>query len=436
MTLMPSDFVSANKEKYTAIRRFFHQIPEPGWEEYLTTWHIYQHLKKLDVPFTFTIGKDLLNSDSRLGLPSEQVLLAAYRRLEQAEADTGFIEKIAGGHTGLMVTLESGRPGPNSLFRFDIDGLPVREADSERHIPVKAGFQSTHPGYMHACGHDGHITTGLALAEFIALNQDSLNGRIQLLFQPAEEGGRGAKAVADRGWMKDVDYFVSGHIGISQYPVGTVSARTCDMLATSKLDIRFSGRSSHAANNPQEGRNALLAAASCVLGLHGISRHSDGGSRINVGTLNAGSGRNIIADKAEMMVELRGENDEINAFMLDQAKKVTEGSALMHGVEHELLLVGHALAASCDEPLAERIENVLKSSPVVTDVVHQLPLKASEDASVLMDAVQKSGGQATYLMFCSPTCGGHHNPEFDFDESVLSITMDVMARSLLALNGS
>ena len=430
-----SEFIESYSDRAKRIRREFHQIPETGWEEYLTTWNIYQYLLKLDIDFNFVIGRELLESTSRLGLPSEDVLKEAHQRLVNAGADQGFIDRVSDGHTGLMAIFDTGKKGSNSVYRFDIDGLPMSEALESKHFPAAEGFSSGFDGKMHACGHDCHISIGLGVAEFLSQNKSRMTGKIHLLFQPAEEGCRGARAVADKGWMNNVDYFLSGHVGIEALPVGTVVIKTGEMLATRKLDVQFSGRSSHAANNPQDGSNALLAGASSALGLHGISRHSGGGSRVNVGTLNAGAGRNIIADKATMMVELRGENDDINNYMFEQAKNVIAGAAMMHGVDYQLEMVGEAMAGHCDSDFSEQIKSAIEGSPEVKNIIPLANLRASEDASILMNAVQQGGGKATYMMFCSPTKGGHHHREFDIDEAAMDVAIDVFARAMLSLNG-
>ena len=308
-------------------------------------------------------------------------------------------------------------------MRFDIDGLPISETSAEDHLPNKEDFASEIRGNMHACGHDNHITIGLGMAKFIGQYHNQLNGRIRLLFQPAEEGCRGANAIVAKGWVQGVDYLLSGHVGIEQRPVGSVSVKALEMLATSKIDVRFEGRAAHAGNNPEDGRNALLAGASSALGLHGISRHAGGSSRVNVGSLNAGSGRNIVADKARMMVELRGENDDIHNYMFDRAKEIITGSAVMHGVAHRVTIAGKAPAGVCNDALAEQLMIAICDSPKVKEVWPELYLRSSEDVSNLMNAVQMQGGKSTYFIFCSPTAGGHHHCEFDVDEGVLDVAI-------------
>ena len=429
-------FIRSFAQDAIKLRRQFHQIPETGWAEYLTTWRIYQFFQSLNLGFDLVYGRELVDEGARMGMPRPKVLKAARERLVMAGADPYFIEMVDGGFTGLMAIYDTGKSGPDSMFRFDIDGLPICESMSEDHFPFREGFASEIEGNMHACGHDNHIAIGLGLAKFIDQNSHGLTGKIRLLFQPAEEGCRGGHAIVSRGWMKGVDYFVSGHVGIEQRAVGTVSVKAREMLATSKLDIEFTGRAAHAGNNPEDGRNALMAAANCAINLHAISRHAGGGSRVNVGSLKAGCGRNIVADKGVMMVELRGENNEIHDFMYDRAMEVVSGSAIMHGVESKVTVAGKAPAGICDEALAEQLMLAVCESPKVKEVWPELYLRASEDSSTMMNAVQQEDGKATYFIFCSPTKGGHHHPEFDVEEGVLDVGIDSMIRSLLSINGS
>src|SRR5699024_4079408 len=137
-------------------------------------------------------------------------------------------------------------------------------------------------------------------------------------------------SVVEKGWLDDVDYFFSGHLGIRNLPVGTVSAGTTDFLASSKFDVKFTGKSAHAGVEPDSGNNSLLAASAAALNLNAIARHGKGRTRINTGTLSAGSGRNVIADTAFMEIETRGETTELNHYMYNKAKTVIQAAADMY----------------------------------------------------------------------------------------------------------
>ncbi len=152
---------------------------------------------------------------------------------------------------------------------------------------------------------DGHAAIGLGLAEVLVGLRDCLSGTVKLIFQPAEEGVRGAKAMVAAGVVEGVDALLGLHL-YSGWPTGRVVPGKGGFLATSKFDAYFTGAPAHAGGAPQLGRNAMLAAATAVLNLHAIPRHADGVTRINVGRLIAGQGRNVIAPTAYLAIETRG----------------------------------------------------------------------------------------------------------------------------------
>ncbi len=293
------------KEKLIRRRRDLHKHPESGWLEYRTSAIVADELTKLG--FQVHVGKEVCKPESRMGVPSAEVLQAHEKRALAEGANPMWLERMHGGHTGVVGVLRTGRPGPVIALRFDIDSNELTESDSEAHRPARDGFASCHPGMMHACGHDGHTSIGLGVAEIVSRSADQLLGEIRLLFQPAEEGTRGAKSMVDAGWLNGVEYFFAGHIASRSRTLGEIVASIGGFLATTKMNVVFNGRAAHAGSSPHEGRNALLAAAASALHLHGISRHGEGPTRVNVGMLVAGSGRNIIPDRAEMKLEIRGE---------------------------------------------------------------------------------------------------------------------------------
>lgn len=119
-------------------------------------------------------------------------------------------------------------------------------------------------------------------------------GRIRLIFQPAEEGARGALPMSEAGAVDGVDVLFGFHIGFKAEGPGSLICGTQGFLATTKRDVLFSGVPAHAGAAPEEGKDALLAACSAVVNLHAISRNGKGGTRIAVGRLEGGEARNVI----------------------------------------------------------------------------------------------------------------------------------------------
>jgi aminobenzoyl-glutamate utilization protein A len=219
--------------------------------------------------------------------------------------------------------------------------------------------------------------------------------------------------------VNDVDYFVAGHLGTTAAETGLVACGTTGLLATTKMDVTLRGVAAHAGMKPHEGRNALLAAATLTLQLHALTRHGAGDSRVNVGVLRAGSGRNVIADHAELQLEVRGATTAVNTFMTTETRRIVEATALMHDVKAEVRVIGAAESATCDPELKAIVRAAAESLPRTRRVVDALELPASEDATLFMSAVQARGGKATYVQIGSKLAAGHHHPTFDFDEASL-----------------
>ncbi|MGA3038055.1 MAG: amidohydrolase [Vulcanimicrobiaceae bacterium] len=414
-------------------RRDFHKFPELGLTEFRTASAIAARLDALG--FDVQTGRDVMDERSRVGVPSDDVVQAAYARAKDEGADQKWLARFEGGFTGIVGTLRGAHPGPVVALRCDIDALPILEADDDTHLPAREGFVSSHRGIMHACGHDVHAAIGLAVAEMLAAQADRIHGTVKFIFQPAEEGGRGAIPMRDAGVVDDVNYFVAIHVGMNSeskmfYPIVT------GQLASAKMDVTFKGRAAHAGGHPEEGRNALLAAAHAVVGLYGIARHSAGRSRINVGVLEGGSGRNVIADRAFFMMEVRGDTEALCDYMIERANSVIKGAAEMQDVEVDIALVGRTTTAESSIPLAEAVARATEGVPNLRTTLEPKAAVGSEDATFLMKRVQEQGGQAIYSVVGSPTKTGHHTPHFDIVESNIAPAAQALATALLSLGDS
>ena len=200
--------VACYTDEMVTFRRSFHSHPETGWTEFRTTSIIVNRLKELGLKVLQ--GTQVINPQFVMGRYPDEVEAAQKRALAEgvAQSDIDATE----GFTGAMAIFDTGRPGPVSAFRFDIDALYVPETTNPDHLPNKLGFASRHPGFMHACGHDCHTAEGLALAHWLVDHKDELCGTVKLLFQPAEEGTRGALAMSESGVLDDVDNLVASHI--------------------------------------------------------------------------------------------------------------------------------------------------------------------------------------------------------------------------------
>lgn len=377
------------------IRRYFHRHPELGWQEVETTRRIEDELQTMG--YHTISGADLLGRTQRLGLSSVPV--------------------PGEGDTGCLAVFDTGREGPTVCLRVDIDALPIPEADTD-HNPASEGWASATRGVMHACGHDGHIAIGLGTAKILAPFVKSGRGILKLLFQPAEEGGRGAHSVAEAGWLDDVDLFLTLHIGLG-VPSGSLAPAVDGFLSTKKYAVDLSGRAAHAGKNPELGRNALLAACQIVTGLHMLAQSSRNGVRVNVGLLNSGTAMNVVPQRAYFEFEIRAGDDETLEDLDHRCRRLINATAQAHEVDSEVILRGAANEWRNSPDLVSWIEEVNQVTGAFPKMLPHFSFGASEDATVLARKVAEHGGRAAILVLGANLSDQHHRPHFDFDDDVL-----------------
>jgi aminobenzoyl-glutamate utilization protein A len=345
--------------------------------------------------------------------------------------DKGLIELMLDGGTAVVADIGPSS-GPVVAFRFDMDALPIQESNDQSHLPAAQGFASANTGLMHACGHDGHLAIGLGLAAALAGLGDSLKVTVRLIFQPAEEGTMGgAEAIVDRGAMTDVRYMLCCHLGLG-LPTGSIACRS-GFLATSKYAVDFFGAEAHASNEPQSGKNALLAAASASLALHGIGSHSDGWFSLNVGVLKAGESQVIVPGKATIELGYWADKNEIHDYATDRVRQVIKGSAETWGVVAEQRLIGRAPISSQSSTLANVIKDCAEGMPELTEARDWVESRVAEDGNVFLAEVAKTGGHGAFIIIGSDIAGGHHTSSFDIDERSLAIGVSLLSNVCLRL---
>ncbi|MDR2696516.1 MAG: amidohydrolase [Deltaproteobacteria bacterium] len=411
-------------------RRDLHSYPETAWTEFRTAALVARHV--LDLGYSVRLGRQALDPSLISPRPDESALRAAQERAVREGADPKLVACMDGGCTALWADLPGAdAAGPVLAFRFDMDANAIQENMEQGHRPCGEGFASRHPGCMHACGHDGHTALGLGLATLLTHIREDMRGGVRLIFQPAEEGGSGARPMLKAGALDGVDYLVGLHIGIHAPHTGSIICGAKGFMASSGFDARYTGRAAHAGLAPHEGRNALLAACSATLGIYAITRHGDGSSRINVGQLQAGQARNVIPDSAVLKVETRGASTAIDAFMLQEAQRIVRAAGDMWNCACDLFPLKAIPGGASDSEMSARIARIARSMPAFTRVVQEEDFGATEDFTVLLEAVQKAGGQGAYIQIGAERAAGHHNERFDFDENALPSGLELLARIAL-----
>lgn len=406
------------EEELIRLRRHFHKYAEPAWMEFLTTAKIIEELKNYNLDLYY--GKEIY-FNKRMGLPEKSILESYKNSISISDIEKK--EEILDSYTGLIAVLDTKKIGPNIGFRFDIDANELCESNSLGHLPNILNFSSKNYFAMHACGHDAHMSIGIELAKILASNINKLKGKIIFIFQPAEEGVRGAYSLMNNPIIDKLDYLAGMHIGMD-VKSGEIGVGSHGFLATKKIDIIFKGKASHAGASPEKGHNALLAASSAVLNFNSLAQHSMGEARINVGKLNAGSGRNIIANKAKIEMEIRGENDHIISYLYDGVNRIVEGSAISYDCSYEIEIKGQAPSLiSYDEEFIKNLRNYYKEkSYKLVDA----NLKGSEDIAYLLNEVRKAGGKTVHFILGSNLKDSHHSEEFDINEKDMLRGVDLM----------
>lgn len=232
--------------------------------------------------------------------------------------------------TGIVATIGK-QEAPVIGLRADIDALPVKETGEKNYI-------SKREGYMHACGHDAHTAGLLGAAYALKQIEDKLNGRVKLIFQPAEEICKGANLILDSGLVDDVDSLIGLHI-FTDLPFGVVSMEAGPRMArTDRFEIRLKGKGGHAAK-PQQCVDATVMASALVMNLQTIvSRQVNpiDTALLTIGSIHSGTQYNIISGEAVLTGTIRSFKDEVADAMIHSMRTMIEQTALLYGGEGKL----------------------------------------------------------------------------------------------------
>ena len=428
------DFItSVTQERLVQWRRALHQHAEPALSEFWTAAFLAEQLSAMGCEVKF--GPAVMDRGSIMGALGEAFQRARMEEALAQGASAEWLERMD-GLTGLVVDIRPDLP-LHSVLRFDFDAVDVEESSDSIHLPAREGFRSVNPGRCHACGHDGHAAIGLGTAHELMLRRDSLKHNVRLIFEPAEEATRGAEPMVAAGMLDGARYFFSAHIGASRTEPRSLACGTYGFLASTRFDVEYRGRAAHAGIDPHIGRDSLLAAATAVVNMHAIPRHGRGETRIGIGRMEGGTGRNVIASFARLECETRGATTAINDYMFENARRIAEHAGAMYEQECDIRLMGRAGSADSDAEMRELVRKVSAEIPYFDQekVVDLGPGFGSDDVCAFIEAVQKQGGKGTYAQIGSRLPAGHHNGAFDFDEELLLPAVELFSRMALALDG-
>ncbi|MBQ2751351.1 MAG: amidohydrolase [Oscillospiraceae bacterium] len=409
--------VDALESEIIETRRDFHRYAESAWTEFRTTSKIVEFLTAQGMKVAY--GRQVINPEYAWAWPGVEAAKKQQQRAIEQGASAELVENMQ-YYTGAVTVIETGRPGPVIALRFDIDCNDVEESKEDSHRPYKEGFCSVNANMTHACGHDGHSAVGMFTAALLNKHKDELCGTIKLLFQPAEEGDRGAVAMIKTGILDDVDVVLSSHIFNSPNgEYGLAGTQTC-LYATTKFDINITGKSAHAGFAPQTGNNAINAACVAVAGMQSFLQDGRGSGRLNIGTISGGSGRNVIAESCHLRAETRGSTTEVEQRLYKAAIDIVDGVCKAFGCSYTTEIKGICPTGNGDLDLAEKIAKAAAKIPDFKYTQTELAQTGgTDDFSCMMDAVREHGGKACYMALMTPLKAGHHNRSFDYDEGAL-----------------
>lgn len=372
-----------NYSDYVNWRRTFHQYPEVSKKEFETTKRLKRILEAYDI--------------KTLDIPLE----------------TGLVAEIGKGETCIAV-------------RTDIDALPITEQ-------VEHEFTSTNEGVMHACGHDIHMASILAIATQLKAREDMLTGRVKFLFQPAEETGYGAKAMAETHILNDVKAIVGFHnyptLDINDFAIksGPITS------AVDRFEFKIHGKGAHAAK-PEQGNDPVMVLGQLITSLQTIvSRNLSAfdSAVVTIGEVSSGNTWNVIADSAYVQGTVRSFKPEIQDYIEQRLHEIAKGLEQLFNVNIEVIYTRLPGAVVNDEHLTQLART--SAEEVGYNVIElDNPLTIGEDFSGLL-----SDHPGVFAFIGSNSAYDLHHPKYDPDERILEKVPEyfmTLIKKLLAEN--
>ena len=363
-------YLSTNKDYYVNLRHNLHTIPEVSYAEKQTASKISAELKKL-----------------------------GYEHLQEGI-----------GGTGIIATLDTGKPGKVIALRADMDGLPITEQS-------QLSYKSEKNGVMHACGHDGHMATLMLVAKALQDHKKYLKGKYKLIFQPAEEGGKGAEKMVQAGAMRNV----SSVYGLHGWPTkkGSISTRIGAQMAGSTIfDINIHGRGGHAAM-PQHTVNPIFVASHILSDIENLVQQKDPNELLvlNIASINSGTTYNVIADDLNIKGTLRTVSKKSEAATMKKLDKIVKKNCEIYGCHGDVKAV---MSYPPTINTKKEVEMVLKVAREINDdtsmaYIREQPVLPAEDFSLYLE---KAPG-CFFFLGQGEEKPPLHSSKFDFEDDTI-----------------
>lgn len=347
-------------------------------------------------------------------------------------ADLGLEVKAGVGRTGVIGLWRAKGEGRCLGLRADMDALPIDE-------PPGRKWRSKVAGVMHACGHDVHTAMLLGVARTITSDEslgERLGGTVKFIFQPAEEGGAGAAAMIVDGVLEDppLDGIFATHV-LPLLEVGQAGyTRGVSHAAVDNFFIEVKGRGGHAAH-PRSATDPLAPAARLVGAIKARTRDLDQ-ALVAVCRLNAGTETNIIPDRAELSGTIRSLDPNARDLARDMVRTAAAELEKEPGLQVKIEVRPSYPMLENDEAMLDLFVNVAGQVVGPAKTIRQGPSFGAEDMAYFL---QKVPG-ANYWLGCAPPGQGRaamlHSPEFDPDEAVMPLGVEMMVSLAEAFLGS
>lgn len=344
-------------------------------------------------------------------------------------ASWGYKVSTGIGGTGVVGQLRRGTGNACLGLRADMDALPISE---QTQLP----WASAKPGLMHACGHDGHTAMLLAAAKRLAQNCD-FNGTLNLIFQPAEEGGGGAlKMMADGLFTRyPCDMIFAAHNMPGMTAGQLVFRKGAAMASSDYASVTLTGRGGHGAM-PHLADDPVVAAASIVMALQTVvSRNINPlhSAVVTVGAVNAGDANNVIPAHASLEISVRALDPETRTFLESKVKAIINGQAQSYGMTAEIeWRQGYAVLVNDSNATDFAIAAAQAMAPAAGVNPSGPMLMGSEDFAFMLQQVP-----GCYFLIGNGAGDSHgacmvHNPSYDFNDDILAVGADFWTALTLA----
>lgn len=327
--------------------------------------------------------------------------------------EVGCDEVITGiGKTGVVGIITGRVQGDRVIgLRADMDALPIHEATGKPHA-------STVPGKMHACGHDGHTAMLLGAAKYLAETRN-FSGKVAVIFQPAEEGGGGGKAMVDDGMMARFGIAeVYGMHNLPGMPVGQFGTRAGPIMAAAdKFEIRIEGRGAHAAM-PHLAIDTVLIGSQLVTMLQSIvARNVDPleSAVLSVTTFHAGDAFNVLPQMATMRGTVRTFNPVIQDLVEQRMREMISSFATLHGASIQLDYVrGYPVTRNHEQETTYALQSAQRTAGEGRVTNSIAPMMGAEDFSYMLN--ERPG---CFIFIGNGASAGLHHPEYDFNDAAI-----------------